>query len=219
MERTIRVTGTGSVSLKPDITIITLQMTDVCDKYEDCLESSVFALNEVKWALEKVGINKKDVKTTYFNVDAYYESHYENGIHESIFKGYRYHQTVKFEFDIDNTLLGKVLYEIGQLSISPELSINYGIKDVEDAKNKLLSNAVKDAQKKAEIIANAANVELDQILDINYSWLDIEFMSRSYDMDVSYCCKSKPETGAYNIDIDPEDIEKRDNITVVYRIK
>ena len=41
MERTIRVTGTGKVSVKPDLTIISLDFSNVLPTYEEALKATM----------------------------------------------------------------------------------------------------------------------------------------------------------------------------------
>ena len=86
----------------------------------------------------------------------------------------------------------------------------------------LLSNAIQDAMKKDSIIAKAAGVKLGEIIYINYSWVDFGFHTRSYYIeDGGFCkCCAAPETGfRYDIDIEPEDIDRSDNVTIVYSLK
>ena len=222
MEKTIRVTGTGKITIKPDLTIINLDFSNVLPTYEEALKASANDVGIVKDALEKAGIDRESLKTTSFNVDTHYESYRdEKGNYKSRFDGYEYRQSLRFKFDIDNKLLGKVLYQLSTLSVNPKFRINYGIKDAEAAKNELLGNAIADAKKKAEIISKAAGVTLDEIVDINYSWIDVEFNSRPYGVyaDEMMMCKCEAPSGAYDVDIEPEDIEKSDNVTLVFKIK
>lgn len=220
MEKTIRVTGTGKVSIKPNITIINLDFSNVLPTYEDALKASTLDVSAVKDAIAKAGIDRDTLKTTNFSVDAHYESYRdEKGNYKSKFDGYEYHQSLRFKFDIDNKMLGRVLYQLSTIGVEPRFRIGYGVKNAEDAKNELLGNAITDAKKKAEIISKAAGVELGEIIDINYSWIDIEFNSRFYDLQPEVMmCKSVPDAG-YDIDIEPDDIEKSDNVTLVFKIK
>ena len=220
MERTIRVTGTGRVSIKPDITIIHLSFKRITNAYEEALEASVYDINEVRHALLEVGLDKDAVKTTDFEVGVNYDYYYdEKGNRQSKFNGYYYRQSLNIKFGVDNKLLGKVLYQLAKLDVNSEFDIYYGIKDTEKAKNELLARAVEDSRIKAEIITKSAGVELGDIIDINYSWVDVEFRTRSYDFARPMICKSASTKGGYDIDIDPDDIEKSDNITVVYQIR
>ena len=63
---------------------------------------------------------------------------------------------------------------------------------------------------KAEVLTKATGVSLGNIVTIDYSWGEIEFVSRPMEHMMMNECLIKcaePAGGAYNIDIDPEDIE------------
>ena len=222
-ERTIRVTGTGKVSIKPDIAIINLRFDNLLPTYELALKSSADDVAVVKDALEKAGIERESLKTTNFDIDTHYHSiKDEHGNYKSVFDGYKYNQSLRFQFDVDNKLLGSILYQLSKLNINVEFNLKYGVKDSEKAKNMLLCDAIQDAMKKASIIAKAANVELNEIVDINYSWVDFEFHTRSYDIEdgeLCKCCAAPAPGSRYDIDIEPEDIDRSDNVTIVYSIK
>ena len=70
MERTIKVTGTGKISVKPDITIVSLDFYDIAKSYETALKTSTNGVNFVKEVLEKTGICRDTLKTTMFNVNS-----------------------------------------------------------------------------------------------------------------------------------------------------
>lgn len=222
MERTIRVTGTGRVSIKPNTTIINLNFDNVLPTYDAALRSSAEDVAIVKDALLRAGLSRDSLKTTNFDINTHHESYRdEKGNYKSRFDGYQYRQSLRFKFSIDNKTLGKVLYQLGQLDVNPEFSIYYSIEDAESAKNELLGNAIADAKKKAEVIANASGVALEEILDINYSWIDVELRTRSYNLhDEVMMCKSAPDVnGTYDIDIEPDDIDKTDSVTITFKIK
>ena len=172
MERTLRVTGTGKISLKPDLTIIRLDFKKVKPTYEETLEASAKDLTIVRNALKSVGVDKNNVKTTDFDVGINYEYYYdEKKNSQKRMNGFYYKQSLRVTFDADNKLLGKVLYQLAQLDIYSEFDIYYGIKDTEKAKNELLAKAIEDSKTKAEIISKSAGVVLGDIIDINYSWV------------------------------------------------
>ncbi len=222
-ERTIRVTGTGKVSIKPDITIINLSFDNILPTYELALKSSADDVKIVKDAIEKAGIDRESLKTTYFNIDTHYHSvKDDHGDYKSILDGFKYSQSLRFQFDIDNNVLGKILYQLSKLNINVEFNLRYGVKNNEASKNLLLSNAIEDAMKKASIIAKSAHVELGEIIDINYSWVDFELHTRNYDVDdalVCNHCSSIKGSNCYVVDIEPEDIDRTDNVSIVYSIK
>ena len=61
MERTIKVTGTGKIAVKPDLTIINLDFSDVLPTYEAALKASANDVGVIKDALAKA-IEGTDVK-------------------------------------------------------------------------------------------------------------------------------------------------------------
>lgn len=92
--------------------------------------------------------------------------------------------------------------------------------DPEKAKNQLLKNAIQDSKEKANVLAGAAGVTLGDISLIDYSWGEMEFISRPMESvfeEQILCCKSE-ESGAYDVDIEPDDINVSDTVTVVWKI-
>ena len=223
MDRTIRVTGTGNISVKPDITIISMKMSMVKPTYEEAVKASADASLFIRKIVEYLGFNRDSLRTTDFSIDTHYVSHYdEKNNRHSKFDGYKFNQTLKLTFDSDNKTLGRVLYELSKIPYEVEMGIYYGVKDIETQKNILLKNAIKDAKAKAEIITEASGVKLGEILDINYSWLDINFTTHYFNVNnykmVSCYERLAPAGGAFDIDINPRDIENSDNVTLIFKI-
>lgn len=220
--RTLCVKGSGHISIKPDQTIITLRFSDTQTKYEEAVSKAASDVRDVKEKLTKLGLDPKNLKTTQFDVREDYDSYRdEKGKYQSIFVGYQYNQTLVFSFGIDNEFLGKVLYEITQIKTSPRFEIRFGIKDPEKAKNELLANAVKDAQEKAKVLSNASSVDLKEIIKIDYSWGVIRFETDDYALRSQdfRCRNSLDVNGSIDVDIEPDDIEKNDIVTLIYRIE
>lgn len=220
MERTIKVTGRGNVNLKPDMTVIELKLTGVEATYHSTLGKSTSDVSEVKNKLVGLGFQRSDLKTTYFNVNTEYESYKDDkGNWKSKFIGYRYNQTLKFSFDIDNKMLGKILYALGGLKCAPKFDIIYKIRDNEEAKNLLLKDAVKDAHSKAQIIAETSNLTLGNIINIDYSFMSIEFSERMMDKTMDLVCYEMSAQDSFDVDFEPDNIHASDTITVLYSIK
>ena len=55
MERTLRITGTGKLSIKPDLITIFLTIQNLKKDYDELLKTSTKATNEIKNLLEEVG--------------------------------------------------------------------------------------------------------------------------------------------------------------------
>lgn len=117
--------------------------------------------------------------------------------------------------------LGKVLYKLGHSPVRPELRIEYTVAEPEKCKNELLENAVLDAKAKAEVLSKASEVSLGEIVTIDYSWAEIDFVSRPMNKLMLEECsiRSCAPDETYEIDINPDDIKVTDNVTVVWGIK
>ena len=68
--------------------------------------------------LKKLGFQRKDLKTVYFNVDTEYESYQDRDKSwKRRFEGYKYIHHMKIEFASDNKKLGQVLYALAHSSL------------------------------------------------------------------------------------------------------
>ena len=217
MEKILRITGKGTVRIKPDLTIINLMFENTFDYYDDAFKRSCSDVSNIKNILVKLGLEKESLKTTLFEIKPRYESIKDkDGNYVSKFLGYSYKQRLLFKYKSNNELLGKILYEISNVDTNPKFDILYGISDIEDIKNKALENAIKDAIKKANIISLASGVKLGDILNIDYQ------TSRRYDDDYYedsvLDCSCNTSSRTMNIDIEPEDKEINDIVNITYQI-
>lgn len=172
---------------------------------------------ELKNLFTKFDFEKSDLKTLSFNIDTEYESYKENDIYKKRFEGYSFRYVLKIEFDSDNKRLGKILYALAHSQASPEFKISYTVKNSESAKNELLAKAVLDAKKKAQVLAKATEVPLKEIQSIDYSWGKIQFETRPLVMAKSIEIEMAPKK-SYDFDIEPDDIDAEDTVTVVWKI-
>lgn len=219
MERIIKVTGKGRLSVKPDLIQLSINLSDIREDYEAALEQSSKQTEELRNCLKKLGFSGTDLKTISFNVDTKYESYTdENRQWKQRFIGYEFRHMLKLEFNADNKLLGRVLYALANCSASPEFNIRYTVKDTDNAKNELLAKAVEDSKSKALVLAVAAGVELNEILSIDYSWGELDIVSQPMDRMLACEAKISDEAG-YNINIEPENIDITDTVTVIWEIK
>jgi len=215
--KTITVTGTGTLSVVPDTVRIVMTIKEKQKEYDDTIEKSAKMTGQLKDSLRTLGFEKKDIKTLSFNINTEYESyHNEENIWKQRLVGYTFIHRMKLEFSSDSQLTGKVLYILGHSELTPEFSIEYTVSDPEKSKNELLKKAVSDSKKKAGVIAKAAGVSLGDILSINYSWTDIELVSRPVNSMLLSCSAMKRTEEEVAIDIEPDEIRVTDSVTVVW---
>lgn len=215
--RTIRVTGKGQLKVHPDMTRIVITLEGKNFDYGTTLKKSSEATEQLKDLLLPFGFERSDLKTLSFGVDSEYVSYKEKDEYKQRFDGYKYRHVLKVEFDSDNKRLGKILYALAHCSLNPEFRIGYTVKDPEAVKNVLLGKAVQDAIAKAGVLAGAAGLKLGEIQNMDYSWGRVEL--EVYPMDR---CLAEPMcgggSGSYDLDIEPDDIDVEDTVTVVWEI-
>lgn len=217
-KRTIRITGKGNIKVKPDLTRITITLSGIYPEYDETLRKSSESTEQMKELLTAFDLERSDLKTLNFNVDTKYETYEKNNTYKRHFVGYEFRHVLKVEFESDNVRLGKILYALAHCAQHPEFKISYTTKDVEAAKNVLLGEAVRDAKKKAVILTQAAEVVLGDICSIDYSWgkLNFEVHPATLGLMSDECCEAP--RSSYDLDIEPDDIDVSDTVTVVWEI-
>lgn len=215
MERTIRVKDKGKISVKPDTIKITIKAEGLRWNYDETVEQSTKDTRILRDALEKAGLDPKNLKTTHFSIDSKYKSYHDkNNDYKEKFVGYEYNHRAYIEFDNDNKILGRVLYELAHCDVKVKFEINHTVKDKEKVKNDLLEKAVEDSTTKAKVLAKASGVKLKEILSIDYSWGEIEIYSETMN-DLMLC----EAASRYDIDIEADDIDVRDTVTITWIIE
>lgn len=216
--KTLRVTGKGRLSLKPDTIVVSFKSSAVYTDYAEAIAMASKATKDLKAVIARAGIDGELLKTSNLDVSAKYKSWYDDkdNRHEK-FIGYEYTHNSNIKIDNDNKLLGRLLYEVSASPLDAKFDISYTVKDMEKAKNDLLREAVKDAKEKAEILSEAAGVKLKSVVDINYSWGELRIHSRPISLEACEYRGAKP-SDSFDIDIDADDIDVNDTVTVVWEI-
>lgn len=213
MEKVIKVLGRGKAKFEADKTDIRVTFSDREDEYNQCVSRLIKDTYVVKKVLTNLGFDKNELKTKKFNVRPVYESEkQENGRYRSILIGYAYNQEIKFSFPVSNERLTEVCNALENLQMDVETDISYSIYDVDKAKDAAICDAIKDANKKAELIARNAELEIDSILNIEYGpKVD------DYDYDCFSTGMRSCDLGV--LDINPEEITTKDYVTITYKLK
>ena len=217
--RTIRVTGKAQLKLKPDTTRITMTLEGIYPEYSDTLQHSSEDTEALRDLLSGFGFARSDLKTLSFGIDTEYESYREQEVYKQRFLGYRFRHQLKVEFPSDNQRLGRILYALSNGAVSPEFRLSYTVSDPETARNELLGKAVQDAKEKAAVLSRAAGVSLRCIESIDYSWGEIDIEYRPMDNMLRAKAAQPLMAASYTMDIEPDDIELTDTVTVIWEIE
>ena len=101
MERMIRVTGKGKVSVKPDMIQLGIEAGGLYSEYHEAVKRSAKETTLIRNAIAAAGIDPKGVKTDRFSVNTEYENYQDrNNNWKRRFTGYKYEHampTIKAE--------------------------------------------------------------------------------------------------------------------------
>ena len=216
MGRTISVRGTGKLSVKPDLTVVTLNLKALDPDYEKMMASAGDKIEALRTALVEVGFDRDALKTENFNIYAENESvRDENGIYKSVFVGYACNHSLRLEFDFDSARLAAVLGAVASCVADPGLNICFTVKDREAVAAELLRSASANAREKAQILAEASGVKLGKLLSINYDVAQLNLVApTNYAADMVCMAKSR----SANVAITPNDIDVSDSASFIWEL-
>lgn len=218
MTRTITVKGVGSVSVKPDQVVLTLSLKAKDLDYDKVMAMASEQLVQLDQAIVEIGFEKESLKTTSFNVTTSYEHvKVKSDNYKNVFNGYVVAHRLKLAFDFETQHLAKVLSAIGACPSQPEINIAFTVKNPSDVHELLLRDAVKNARKKAEILSDELDVQIGQLLTVDYNWSEINVYSHTHFQKITF--ESPVLANSFDADITPEDIDINDTATFVWELQ
>ena len=97
-----------------------------------------------------------------------------------------------------------------------KIGFSYRLSKPEEAKEEVMALATKAAIRKANLIAEAASIELGEIVNVDYPVKEISISYARHMMADCYCA---PNIEGPEIDITPQDLTISDNVTTIFSIK
>ena len=213
--KTIRVTGTAQLSLRPDVTVVTMTLQGAEQEYSAALNRASREAETLRDVLERLSFKREELKTLSFHVNAEYEGYEEAGVWKQRFTGYRFEHMLKVSFDPENERLGEVLTALANSAVSPMLQLSYTVKDPETAKKALLSQAVADARGKALLLAEASGARLKALQSVDHAAAEPSFDARAtHLLDAAMSAKGRIE-----MNLEPDDLTITDYVTCVWEME
>ena len=211
--RTITVKGLGQASLPPDYIEIPLYLETKDEVYTRAIELANTKFEQLQTCLNQVGFENVDLKTISFNVDTDYEQvKNEAGEYVSVFRGYVIRHRLKIGFDFNQQKLGEVIEVLSKCPARPEFSIQYQLKSEAKLKSLILQDAVKNATEQANVLADAAGVDLGPVQAIDYDWVNDPYQPQELMLN---------ENLDYSVDmmnLQPEDIKASYYVTLIWEL-
>ena len=168
----IRVSGTGTVSVEPDVAILQVGVEVFAGKVSIARSEASKAMDSVVTVLKKEGVEEKDIQTTKFNIYPRYD--YE----EVTVNGKRIGTQVLTGYTVNNTVKAKI-YEIDKVGDIIDKSadaggdyvringVDFTVDDPSPYQTEIRKMAVENAVEKAQDYALLTDVELGPVIELN----------------------------------------------------
>ena len=166
VDRTIHVSGSGSVTGEPDIATLDVGVSVEKETVVEAREEAASAMTALINSLQANNVAEKDIKTEDFSIYPQYD-YTDDG---RVLRGYRVNNTVRVKVRELETLSEIIDDAAGAGGDSIVInSIQFMIDDTTPLQTKARSLAVKDAEAKAQTLAKASGVRLGEPLTITES--------------------------------------------------
>ena len=161
--RTIAVTGTGIVSVKPDIATVTVGVTESNESLEAAQNAVIDALSAMMKTVTDAGIAEKDVVTSGYNVSPI--PNYDSDGNYIGVKGYQVSSSLTITVrEIDS--VGSLLDAVVKAGANQVWGISFSVDDPSKPASEARKAAVADARQKADELATAAGAVVTGVVSI-----------------------------------------------------
>ena len=158
----ITVTGSGQVYMVPDMGYIDIGVRSQGATVIEAIAINNEQANTIQTALVEQGVEKEDIQTSNFNV--YQQTDYD----------YQGNPTSTY-YSVENTVyvtvhqlenLGKILDAAARSGANNIYGVNFDVQDKSEAQSAARKLAIQSAQAQAQELAQAAGVELGDLISI-----------------------------------------------------
>lgn len=164
----ITVQGQGEVSAKPDFATVRLGAEAQADTAADAQKAVNEVLNAALEAVQELGVEEKNIRTTGLNVYPVYANQRPNTMRDDDprIAGYRASNVVQVELS-DLELVGKVVDAGMKAGLNRVEGIDFELRNDLPHRQEALRKASREARAKAEAIAEAMDVQLGSVLSVH----------------------------------------------------
>ena len=161
----INVNGNGEVLVAADTAVITLGITTQNKDVLEAQNTVNAAIEKIRTALIENGIRKEDINTDRLRIYAVYD--YSNNVERLTAYNASSYLAIR---TTDMDMVGKIIDIAFGAGANTLNDIAFSASDTEEASTEALTAAVKDARRKAEIMAAAAGLKITGIESITESY-------------------------------------------------
>jgi len=161
----ITMEGRGTVSVAPDMAVISANVVTTSKTASDALSENSAAIAKVIAAIKDQGIEARDIQTRGFGIYPRYERITDSSGRQPDITGYEIRNGVEVNVR-DLAKLGSLLTLVVESGANSVDGVRFEVSDPEEKLDEARKKAVEAARHKAEVFAAAAGVELGAIASI-----------------------------------------------------
>jgi len=203
---TITVSGNATVTLKADYAQVTVGVSTKAPTVEEASQKNTAAIHAVISALTEAGVLEEDIATSNYSVNAEYDYSSMGG---QRLTGYNVSNQLNVTIR-DMEHIGATLDKATAAGANNIYNIQFLSTKADAAMDEATAYAVQDAMRRAQLLADAAGLQLGNIVSITDTVTGYGGMPRTY--------KSTMDSAAGN-SILPDDASVSASVTIVFELK
>lgn len=159
--RTINVSGTAVVNVRPDRALIQLGVQSNGRSAKEAQAKNTATISKVTKALQSLGIESKDIATDWYTIEPLYEDY------DSLYiKGYRIYNVIAITVrDVDKA--NEAMIAAFQAGANQVVNVEFYTSELRKYRDQAREMAMKAASEKASALAQTAGADTDCVLTIN----------------------------------------------------
>jgi len=158
----IYVSGTATIKATPDIATVEIGVQTFHKDVEEAVAENSEKAEDIIAAIRQQGVAEKDIQTSRFNI--YPQRDYQNNRPDEII-GFQVDNMVSATVrDLDT--VGKVLQAAIDAGANNINGLNFSVDDPIPLRDEARAEAIKDARRRADIMAEAAGIKVGKVISI-----------------------------------------------------
>ena len=169
-QRLLTVNGHGEARHAPDMATISAGVRTQAATAQDALRENTTAMNKVFATMKPLGVGDKDMQTSNFSVQPVYQQNPPDQPQTEPNKiiGYQvFNQVTVIVRDVSK--LGTALDAFVTAGANEMYGVSFGIANTDQLSDEARDAAIKDAARKADLMAKSAGVKLGRLMSISES--------------------------------------------------
>lgn len=164
--RRISVNGQAQVSAKPNIAMISVGVQSMAKTAADAIAANSATMEGVFSAITAASIDRKDMQTSQFNVGPVWQDRRSAPNNQPKITGFRVSNLLRIKVR-DVARVGAVIDALATAGANRFNSVSFQIENPAPLLDQARIDAVKDARRKAGLMATAAGVKVGPVLSIS----------------------------------------------------